>query len=97
MTTPASTPVQTTVGTDPQTIEAVATWLETCCRGGSLAQRAEFAAALRLGAWRDDLPRRTAARDVPPARAHAERWIQSRLRRWQRRIQDHKFATRRRG
>lgn len=58
-----------------QALEDVASWLETCYRGGSLFERAQMAAMLRLGSWRDDEPRRTAARDVPKARAEAEAWI----------------------
>ncbi len=59
-----------------QAIEEVASWLERCCRISSLYDRSEIAAQLRLGAWRDMEPRRTAARDVAPARAHAEEWVQ---------------------
>lgn len=56
-------------------VEDVATWLERCCREGSLYDRANMAAKLRLGAWRDMPARRTADRDVPVARAQAERWL----------------------
>lgn len=68
-------------GVDPATIEQVATWLERVCRVGGLWQRAEIAAALRLGAWRDGEPRRRADSDVPPARAQAEAHVRSEMER----------------
>lgn len=87
-----ATPREPGVTDDDQTIERVATWLERCCRTGSLYERAEIAATLRLGTWREMPERRTAARDAAGARAHAEAFVKAEVDR-QRRIRSAREAA----
>ena len=49
--------------------EDIATWLETCARGGRLSHRLRMADQLRSGAWRSMRRRRGAPGDIARARA----------------------------